>query len=63
MCSVRVTVCGRGRSWERLLQRIQVAAHAAGEIDWGIALDSTAGRQDASTVIETLALHSGRVLR
>jgi hypothetical protein len=56
-------ITSRGRSWERLLQQVQVAAHAAEEIDWGIAVDSTVGRRDVSTVIEPLALHSGRVLR
>uniref|UniRef100_UPI003570E3D6 IS5 family transposase n=1 Tax=Streptomyces ruber TaxID=83378 RepID=UPI003570E3D6 len=28
-------------TWERLLQRVQAAADAAGEIDWDIAVDST----------------------
>lgn len=28
-------------TWERLLQQIQAAADAAGEIDWDIAVDST----------------------
>lgn len=28
-------------TWERLLQRVQAAADAAGEIDWDISVDST----------------------
>ncbi len=28
-------------TWERLLQQVQAAADAAGEIDWGISVDST----------------------
>lgn len=28
-------------TWERLLQQIQAAADAAGEIDWDVAVDST----------------------
>lgn len=41
------TVCERHRlwsadgTWERLLQQVQAAADAAGEIDWDIAVDST----------------------
>lgn len=31
-------------TWERLLQRIQAAADAAGQIDWDISVDSTAVR-------------------
>uniref|UniRef100_A0AAU2K2B3 IS5 family transposase n=1 Tax=Streptomyces sp. NBC_00049 TaxID=2903617 RepID=A0AAU2K2B3_9ACTN len=41
------TVYERHRQWsadgtrERLLQQVQAAAHAAGEIDWDVAVDST----------------------
>ncbi|WP_240802001.1 IS5 family transposase [Streptomyces sp. A1136] len=41
------TVCERHRlwsadgTWERLLQQVQAAADAAGEIDWDISVDST----------------------
>ena len=31
-------------TWERLLQQVQAAADAAGEIDWDIAVDSTVVR-------------------
>ncbi|MDQ0745807.1 hypothetical protein QF034_000038 [Streptomyces africanus] len=33
-----------GRRWERLLQEVQAAVDAAGEIDWDIAVDSTVVR-------------------
>lgn len=31
-------------TWERLLQQVQAAADAAGEIDWDISVDSTIAR-------------------
>lgn len=31
-------------TWERLLQRVQAAADAAGEIDWDVSVDSTSVR-------------------
>jgi transposase len=34
-------------TWERLLQQVQAAADAAGEIDWNIAVDSTIVRPPA----------------
>lgn len=40
-CSCRsATGVVAGGAWERLLQRVQAAADAAGEIDWDIAVDS-----------------------
>ena len=37
----RHRVWSADRTWERLLQQVQAAADAAGEIDWDIAVDST----------------------
>ena len=40
--STNGTGCGRPTgTWERLLQQVQAAADAAGEIDWDISVDST----------------------
>ncbi|WP_435881800.1 IS5 family transposase [Streptomyces parvus] len=36
-------------TWERLLQRIQAEAHAAGDIDWDISVDSTIVRAHQHT--------------
>jgi transposase len=49
-------VCERHRlwsadgTWERLLQQVQAAADAAGEIDWDISVDSTGARTDPPPV-------------
>jgi transposase len=37
-------------TWERLLQQVQAAADAAGEIDWDISVDSTVVRAGADEV-------------
>ncbi|MGW3118123.1 hypothetical protein ACWDBW_13445 [Streptomyces sp. NPDC001107] len=42
--SAIATHCGIDSPWERLLQHVQAAADAAGEIDWDIAVDSTVVR-------------------
>lgn len=40
---------GRRHTWERLLQQVQAAADAAGEIDWDIAVDSAIVRAHQHT--------------